>query len=189
MKYIQSFGLIGILVSGLFLTAPSAEAGILLEPYMTYEVSTVNATTGGQPDGGKNNGAIGIGGRIGYKLIIPVWIAADISQVSGKYKPDLPGSDLTFTRSNTYLTVGFDFPILFRAWAGMGLSNSTKVSDASTDVTVSGGSNMKVGVGLGLIPFMSVNLEYFTSKPTLPTDYSAYDETGFALGVSVPFNL
>lgn len=177
-----------------------AQAGLMLEPYLGYETSTVSATgtvggVAGIPMDQKNTGTTMIGGRIGYKLLIPIWIAADVSTGSGTYKYDaaLAGAtlgDVSFTRMNTYATVGFDFPILFRAWLGIGVGNKTTVKDNSGSSDVKGGSSQKLGLGLTFLPMISVNVEYFTNKPDMPSSaITKYEETGLQVGLSLPLDL
>ena len=182
------------ILGSLMLFAAPAHAGLLLEPYLGYETSSVSATftvSGvGVPVDSKNKGTTAIGGRIGYKLLIPVWFAADVSTSSGTYKADTPlGTDSTFKRMSTYATVGFDFPILFRAWLGIGVGNKTTITSAGTDTDMKGGSSQKLGLGLTFLPMVSVNVEAFTNKPDLPTGYTKAEESGVQLGVSLPFNL
>ena len=188
MKKSMQSGLIAMLIS---FFGTSAQGGILLEPYLNYNTSSVSADVLAIPIGLKDKGSVSIGGRIGYKLILPIWIAADISQGSGTFSPDLNVTgNSSFTRSDAYATVGFDFPILFRAWVGLGLSSSLKIKDsAGTTTEYSGGSKQKLGVGLGFIPLLSVNVEYFTSKPNAPAGSTKAEETGLSIGVSAPFNL
>lgn len=180
----------GFVALALSLTGAIAHAGILLEPYLSYNTSSVSSEAVGIPIGYKDSGSVSIGGRIGYKLILPIWIAADISQGSGKFKADLGATeDSTYTRSDTYATFGFDFPILFRAWAGLGLSTNMTSKDSTSSTEFTGGSKQKLGIGLGFIPFLSVNIEYFTWKPNMPAGVTKAEETGLSIGVSAPFNL
>ncbi len=88
-----------------------------------------------------------------------------------------------------YATVGFDFPILFRAWLGVAIGNKTTLSSGGTDTDYKGGSGQKMGLGLTFLPMVSVNLEYFTNKPDLPTGVAKYEETGLQVGVSLPLDL
>lgn len=174
----------------IFFLSSVAEAGFMIEPYLNYTTSNFGTVVAGVPVGYKEKGTTGIGGRIGYKLLLPIWIAADISQSSGKMTADVGGSTSDYSRSATYATVGFDFPILFRAWAGIALSHSVSLDDgAGGKNEFKTGTGNKMGVGLGLIPFLSVNIEYFQFKPSGPATFSGLDENGLMIGVSAPFNL
>ncbi len=186
-KLFAALGTFGALA----LFAGPAQAGLMLEPYLTYETSNVTSSpAAGVNVDSKNSGTTMIGGRIGYKLLIPIWFAADVSTGSGTYKPDLPlFSDATFKRVNTYATVGFDFPILFRAWLGIGVGNKTTTTSAGVDQEFKGGSSQKMGIGLTFLPMVSVNVEAFTNKPDLPTGVTKYDESGLQVGVSLPLDL
>lgn len=179
-----------ILGSLLFFAGP-AHAGLMLEPYLTYETSNLRTEPlPGVNLDSKNSGTTAIGGRIGYELLVPIWFAADVSMSSGTFKPDLPlYADSTFKKTNIYATVGFDFPILFRAWLGVGISNKMTTSSGGIDRDFSGGSHQKMGLGLTFLPMVSLNLEAFTSKPDLPTGVRKSEETGLQLGVSLPLDL
>lgn len=174
--------------------ASHANAGLLLEPYLSYESSeqkigsSTNKITG-----------VGLGARVGYKLPVMLWFALDYNMMmGGEGKPD-QGSTDKIDSSNLYLDVGFDLPVLARVWAGYGLQKKSTFKDDNSSSDVTYESPIKVGVGFTFLPIVSVNLEYFMSKVkesktgSTTVDYgSGYDtrdNNGLILSVSAPFNL
>ncbi len=197
MKKIKIIAILASLTLGL-----SARAGILIEPYMTYESSTQDIVSkiGSIDVGGKTTG-LGLGARLGYTLPVLFWFALDYSLMSdGTFSPSQSSSTADkVDRSDLYLTAGFDFPIMFRAWFGYGLMNKATVKDSSGNAELSGGTNIKLGGSFTGLPIVCINLEYFQNDfgnyKASGVDGSASDtfstskESGFRLGVSAPFDL
>ncbi len=176
------------LALGLF--TPGASAGILIEPYLGYE-SGQNTAVGSGDFSSKTTGVVG-GLRLAYSLPLLVWFGADYSMMpGGTAKPDFSGSSYTVSRSDLYAVVGVDLPILLRFWAGYGLVNSMVHKKPSGDETYSAGSNMKIGVGVKLIPLFNIYLEaYKHQSATVPaTITGTYADVGYVLGLSFPIDL
>lgn len=198
-----------ILTTVLFLAlSPLSHAGILIEPYLGYEITknsaTVNAAYLSSPvDFDKGGSATGgnYGLRIGYKLPVFFWAALDASMGSGKQKYDnsLVFTDDDFSRTVIGATFGVDLPILLRAWVGYGFSDQLTLKTATGVKDTLKGTNTKVGIGLKMIPFMSVNVEYilrkytdatgdtYVSPTTYSTVYGKSEQSSVLLSVSVPF--
>lgn len=174
------------------MTTP-AQAGIMLEPYLGLEQGQTYAVTSTADASYKTSGTA-IGARIGYSLPALFWLGVDYSMMSGKGKPDIGGSDGDLKRTDLYAVAGVDLPILLRAWAGFGLMNSATVSTGGVDTKISGGTKMKAGVGLTMLPLVSVNLELFNHKgakyETGGTEVSttALEDNGGLLTVSLPLD-
>lgn len=126
-----------------------SHADILIEPYLGYEMGKTT-----DPDGKLTGSQLGL--RLAYKTPVMLWVGADYTAgVSGEVDPD-SGTKETAKRSTLSGVVGIDFPILLRAWVGVGLTNELKVDNAGTFK----GKNVKLGVGFTGLPFVSLNLEY-----------------------------
>lgn len=144
----------------------------------------------------KSSGTV-LGGRIGYSLPILMWFGIDYSfSTGGKYKPDNGAAQGDLTRNDLYAMVGVDLPILLRAWAGFGLMNSVTTKDSTGgESKTKGGTKLKAGVGLGFIPFVSINLEAWNHKgyklesAGVETTAALAEDSGVGLGISVPFDL
>lgn len=181
-----------------FLAMASAKAGILIEPYFAMESGTLTQKVANTDIGGSTSATI-LGARLGYKLPLMLWVAADYSMATGgKFKALTVSYD--YTRTNLNLDVGIDFPILFRAWLGFGLNNEMKLTEGSTNTFFKEGGFTKLGVAYSGLPFISINFEYYTWAPNKYTDangttssasstFSDLKDTGFNVGVSLPFNL
>lgn len=183
-------------------SAINANAGIMLEPYLGYNSGTLahDVKTSGASEGGKVTG-MGAGLRLGYKLPLMLWLAADYGMMSGgKFSADTAGLDGKVDSSDIYVTVGFDLPILARVWAGYGLGNTAKVKfDSGPESKLTYESAMKIGVGFKLIPMLSLNAEYFmktlkdfednTGATVVASNYySTANASGFMVSISAPFD-
>lgn len=187
MTFFVSFGL-----------ASQASAGLLLEPYLGYESSTLTLDDGSVDSGGKGSG-LGFGARLGYKTPIMIWVAADYSSVSGAtYKGAVSTNDGKIDSTNLFVDVGVDLPILFRLWAGYGVQSKSKfAADSGAGGDIIYESPLKVGIGLTALPLVSINVEYFTAKvkeietggsTTQGSFFKTSDNKGLVVSVSAPFN-
>ncbi len=152
--------LLGLTLCLLVGFASFAKAGIFVEPYAGYGLGSYDDGAG---EKGKVS-AVSLGARIGGEMNM-LFIGADVSkQMSGKIKADnAGGTDEKFTGTQLYGVVGANLPIL-RLWAGYGLLNEIKMDSVLGDVTVDGGSHIKLGVGFKIIPMVSLNVEYLIEK-------------------------
>lgn len=193
-----------------FLVRP-AHAGLLLEPYLGYSISSTELILGS----GSGTGADGVtlkfdntgtvlGGRVG--MTIPMFFfAIDASALTGtaKYKSS---SDSTYTsvdqtlNGTTLALVGGVNLLIFRAYAGYGFLTETKFSASGTDATYKG-TTMKVGASFTGLPLVALNLEYFQdsySKVKLSSGdfdlkssgiYKDFKTSGILFSVSLPLSL
>ncbi|MBX3017831.1 MAG: hypothetical protein KF767_08080 [Bdellovibrionaceae bacterium] len=178
------------------LMAAPAHAGLMLEPYIGLEQGQTYSVIANLADASyKTSGSV-LGARIGYSLPLLFWFGVDYSLVAGgKAKPDFGGPDSDLKRSDLYAVAGVDLPILLRAWAGYGIMNETTVSNNIAETKITGGTKMKVGVGLTMLPLVSVNLELFNHKGAkveiagTNTPMSTFEDAGGVLSVSLPLDL
>lgn len=164
----------------------AAHAGIMIEPYLGYEMGK---TTDVNAVDGKFDGA-NLGARLAYKTPLMLWVGVDGQfGVSGKYKPD-SGSDADQKHNTLYGVVGIDLPILLRGWVGYGFSDNLKL-DTPYSSTIKG-KNFKVGVGFTGLPFISLNAEYIKGTTdkiedgTLANSNPTSKNESFMLSVSLP---
>lgn len=139
-----------------------AQASLMIEPYagviLGTQKYTETSTFGGDDDTNKLNGTA-FGLRLGYQFLIP-YVALDYTSFSGTCE----NSNLKLDCSGSQIggVVGASLPFI-RPYAGAGFSNNLKIKANGTtqteDVTHSG-TYTKVGLGLGFIPIIHVNIEY-----------------------------
>lgn len=180
-----------LLATAICLSTSIASAGILIEPYLGYESGQNVAVGTGGDVSSKTSGLVG-GLRLAYSLPLLVWFGADYSMMpNGTARPDLVGSSYSITRSDLYAVVGVDLPILLRFWLGYGLANSMVHKKTAGDETYSAGTNMKIGVGVKLIPLFNIYLEAYQHKSSsIPAAITGtYADAGYVLGLSFPVDL
>jgi hypothetical protein len=169
-----------IIAIAMLVSAPFAHADLLLEPYIGYVKGSYEAGPGTEEDWG----GIAFGGRVGYQTL-GFMIGADY--LTGKMEDDAdPSSDLT--PGDLGVFVGYNFPILLRVYGVYSPMAKLKSDDGTSSDTYEG-TSMRLGVGTTFLPFVSVNLEYWTAEydeadagPMNP----AVESTGYALTVSLP---
>lgn len=176
-----------------FLIIKPASAGVLIEPVLGYNFGKFDVDTAGFDSESMTGPAIG--GRIGYQnlgfQLGLDYLRSTMDIDNNDYKEDA-------TISEFAAFVGFEFPILLRAYAGYIFSASGETeADFGTgkdDVKLEDGSGVKLGLGFTLLPFVDINLEYRkgsfdewkfgSQKIDDKVDYSAY-----MIAVSLPFVL
>jgi hypothetical protein len=128
----------------------SAQAGLLLEPFAGTLMSSKFKSGSTEKD---LSGTM-MGARLGFQNF-GFMFGLDVSQGSLKIKDSTDG----FSSSVYSAFVGYDFPILLRAWVKMNLSGEGK-SGATTYTNPSG---TFIGIGYKMIPFLSINFETGTT--------------------------
>jgi len=178
----------------------TAHAGILIEPYLGYEMGDlIRKDVGSTTETTDKVSGVSYGMRLGYKFLLP-WVALDYSSGTATGKPD-SGTDFDLTKSSLGAVVGVNLPLI-RMWAGYGFSNEATIKGtAGSNNLKLKGNYLKAGVGLGFIPLVSINLEYKINdikKVDLGAGAGEVDKSTIfdtakhdtiMLSVSVPFNL
>ena len=167
----------------------SASAGLLVEPYLGYEIGSGEA---GSTDYTFNTSVLG--GRVGYTML---GLMGGIDYSLGM-ESDLEGKTGGVTGKTKYsqdslgLFVGYELPILLRAWATYYLSTNLERQEGTDKGKEYSGDGLGLGVGFTGLPFVSLNLEYRMMS------YDEYDGTALAnkidmnfvmVGVSLPLDL
>lgn len=179
--------------------ATQAQARIMLEPYLGYEMdSKLKLESSGTDIGGKTSGTT-LGARVAYALPTMVWFGVDYSLTKdAKFKGNFSSDDGKVDRSNLYVDVGVDLPVLARVWAGYGIMNSSKYKfDSGGETTLKDGTAIKLGVGFTALPLVSINVEVTSQdyknyesgsfSGSVGDAWETHKETGLLLSVSAPF--
>jgi hypothetical protein len=160
---------VGVLFVTFAFFTTQARADLLIEPVLGYStglkgevkaatvpgVGTINKNTFSGGGGGS------FGGRLGYqKLGFQVgldYLHSSIDPADKDFKGNLSIDEWAGF-------VGFEFPVLFRVYAGYIFSaNGTGKYNTGSSVdklTLSDGSGVKAGLGFTLLPFLDINFEY-----------------------------
>jgi hypothetical protein len=165
---------------------PSAHAGLLLEPYLSYgsgQIKGVNSV---------NYSGTEYGARVGYTMMG--------FGIGGEYMATNLTTDSnpkdTLTSGDLGVFVSYKFPVLVRAYATYFPSSSLKDDNGTFNQTFKSGNILKLGVGFTGIPFIQIGVEYITSTYSKVeiggVDFNTSPNvttSGYALSVSAPFNL
>lgn len=197
-----------ILTAILFMSIFStANAGLLLEPYLGYAISGEGDMTEDGTSFKSEYSGLTYGGRVGWSSFgFMGGIDYSLSSYDVETKFNASTAKDGMDRSQMGIFVGFKFPVLLRVWGTYFISADMEGADAQA---VSGaqvfdsrhkledGSGFGLGVGLSLMPFVSVNLEYRTIEydklsqagvnVTTITEKMNMDE--ILLSVSLPIDL
>lgn len=175
-----------------------SHAGLLVEPYLNYTSGSLQLTSLAGDESKYEYSGPDIGLRLGYKFIIP-WFALDYSgSVGSSGKTDLINYEAT--RNQLGAVIGVDVPFGVRLYAGYGFQNDLNLKNGVSELKFSGGNSTKIGIGLGMIPLLSINFEYcvnkynkFSNETTEAADiagtYSKQNFTTTHVSISAPFNL
>ena len=173
--------------------------GILVTPYLGYEMGTVSYKLGGITDTSLKTSIIPLGVRLGYSFG-GFWTAADVTaSVSGSNSYDKPvgtkDDDVSIQRMG--LDLGWQFDRV-NLWANYIVSNkSTQKSQlAGSSENVLTGSGYSAGFGYMVTPKFTIELVYhvdqfkkgkFGSNPEVDLDSVATDYTNSAFGINFAF--
>jgi opacity protein-like surface antigen len=186
----------GLLLVSFFFVTSQARAELLIEPVIGYNLGAKadfkeNAPlfAGKEYSGGRGPS---FGGRLGYqKLGFQVGLDYLHSTLDMDHK-DLK-EDVSMDEWAAF--VGFEFPILFRVYAGYIFSAEGETEFANnTQVDLKSGSGLKAGLGFTILPFLDINFEYrrgtFDEWKAGNTKFdSEVDYNSFMIGLSLPFTI
>lgn len=169
-----------------------AHAGILIEPYFGYDTGDSKTTLiVGNIEGKDTVSGPSFGLRLGYKFMIP-WIALDYSLSEQSYDN---GGKKDLKKTALGAVIGADIPFGLRIFGGYGFDEKFR-GENSLEFS---GTYTKVGLGMGLVPMVAVNLEYIMHKiekvkngsveVNADTLYSKQEYNSIFLSISAPFNL
>lgn len=170
-----------------FLTLnPTAQASLLLEPYVGY-VSGSSKTTSSSNFTGTEYGA-----RVGYS-VLGFAIGAEYDATS--FTDDLTPKD-NLSSGDLGAFVAYKFPILLRVYGTYFPASEIKAESNGTTSTYKSGNLTKLGVGFTGLPFININVEYilgsYSKVVSAGTEVSLdpkLTSSAFALSISAPFNL
>jgi hypothetical protein len=142
---------------------PAAQAAFYIEPYLGYEIGSYQMQNPAFANG--NARGFDLGARIGTKILDLLVIALDGRYGSLVDTSNTTGSvtDGSSTSRALGVTVGVDFPVLLRVWAGYNFLNQMEYSVAATsnyNGYLLSGSSTKIGIGFTPLPLFSLNVEY-----------------------------
>jgi hypothetical protein len=179
----------------------SANAGFLVEPYLGYKMGSGDRST--NPTTDIDYSSPTFGARLGYQFL-GLMAGVDYSLASFDLTQEQSGSSDTVNsmKQSTFgLFVGYDFPILLRAWGAMYFDSNLEDDDSRNSNLGDefGGDGYGLGVGFTGLPFVSINLEYrslsyddFTDASNSANDgtlANPYDVSEIILSVSLPLDL
>lgn len=173
-----------------------AHAGVIVEPFIGYDSSSLKTTDIGGTTGSATNSGMDFGARLGYRFGQGFWVAAEYAGGSGKSKNDTTEQD--YSKSAMSAVFGYDMG-RFNVWAGYGFSDKITLKNSGSPDTDITGTNLKVGVGFEAVNHVALNLEYLMPKytklnagsgdVTISDFYSKFDTSGVMFSVSFPFDL
>jgi len=173
----------------------NAQAGLLVEPIIGYNITGVKYKTASATLGTAAQGLV-YGGRLGFVILDTIFIAADYTSGELSWEPEgavQTEIDAKLTRFG--ITAGMDVPVLpLRVWAGSFKSDFSADNNIAGKYDFSDGDGIKLGVGLTFLPFIDINFEYYTAEYDTykiggTTQNFTAEDKGAMLSLSAPFNL
>jgi hypothetical protein len=135
------------------LVSLSAHA-FIIEPFVGYEMGDYKTGSGKNDLAGMNFGARLGGTTLGFMY--------GVEFQAGTVSYENPGNaDVDLDTTDIGAFVGYELPILLRAWATYYFSHK---ADVSTGGDRKGDGGMKIGVGFTGLPLVSINLELMNRK-------------------------
>jgi hypothetical protein len=180
-----------------FTVSMSANALFHIEPYLGYKkLSGENSQT---PKTEYDFSGVTYGARLGLSSL-GFFGGLDYSMASGDWESEVSNTKTTVDSSQTMmgLFVGYELPILLRAWATYYMDIKHEVESGSNNGREYSGGGYGLGVGYTGLPFVSLNLElkkytydeYESATGTKVTlNNGEHDYTEMMVSVSLPLDL
>jgi hypothetical protein len=183
-----------ILVALFLLLSFNANAWLLVEPYIGYDIGTKSEITPSNPPAELEYNGFIYGGRLGFVWKI-LMLGVDMSGMSGTATTTSTGieidKDVTKSSFGAFAGVNVDLTAIgLRAWVSYFFSNKLSFED-NTELK---GNGWGIGLGITLIKFLGINFEYRgNSFDELTSDLGnatvEYKPSEFVISLSVPLNL
>ena len=138
----------------IFIAYGSAQAGLLLEPFVGYVSGSQKQTTTAN-----FTGTI-YGARAGFSFLR---FAVGADYTGGNFTDDSTPK-FTLTSGDVGGFVSYKFPILFRIYGAYVPSAKLKGSSSISSFTLQKATAMKLGLGYTGLPFVNINIEYLSSS-------------------------
>ncbi len=186
----MKWSLIALIV---MITQSVAHASLLLEPHLGYNISGSGDTGSGTSLVKYSYSGVQLGGRVGYQLL---GLMTGVDYTRSSYTLEAKGLSSTtntdLDRSEIGVFVGYNFPILLRAWGTYYFNNTSTYPNGNE----ASGNTTELGVGFTGLPFVSLNLmvrmasfDELKSGTTTSAISPKQDFTEVVVGVSLPFTL
>jgi len=189
-----------LLIGTLLLSATTAQADLLIEPYLGFGISS--GENGASPKTEYSQNSPFIGGRLGYQ-VIGLMAGLDYTKgMEGDFERKTNGSTskADVDQQTLGLFVGYNLPIMLRAWVSYYLSSKLEFQSSSAVGDQYKGGGYGVGVGFTGLPLVSLNLEYrmlsfdeyknaSTGNTSSLSGNSEIDYNQLMLSVSIPLTL
>lgn len=171
----RKLGLAAVLALGLF--GANANAGIMVEPFLAYEMSDYSASGGTERDVTGSH----FGVRLAYTML-GAMVGAEYQ--TGSVSVEFPSGDADLDTTDIGLFVGYEFPILLRIYGTFYLSHEA-TPESSQDLEGDGGT--KIGVSYMGLPFVALNFEMMSrSFDTQGSSTIDVETDGFMVGLGIP---
>lgn len=167
-----------LVIIGAFMAMP-ANAAFLIEPYLGTHFNSTS------DDGDTAITGTAMGARLGYQSL-GLMLGLNYKSADLEFDPD-SGSSSDIDHTHYGLFVGYEFPILVRAWAEYVIGGGAESDSGAEYDSVSG---TQVGFGYTGLPFISINLEVGNLKYEEGTygslDLDDSEISTYMLSISLP---
>jgi len=161
----------------------SANAGVYVDPYLSYVMS------GSYERGTTDEDVSGmfLGARIGYGML---GLAFGVEYMISDGEVDMAGTN-DLSHGSLGVFAAYELPILLRVYGTYFFDDSVEY-DSGTSTSDFTGTGLKLGVGYTGLPFVSINFEHYVATydeadgNALTNDV---DYTVTMIGVSIPLSL
>jgi hypothetical protein len=194
-----------LLLAVSMLFATSSFAGVLIEPQLGFKFAGSADTRAHGNNVAYKYSGVDIGGRLGYQML---GVMGGLNYNMSSFSKDAAGASISPTsatvdvdQTSIGVFVGYNLPILLRAWVAYNFSAEEKATKAVSNYSANGdkwsGTSTEIGVGFTGLPFLSLNLayrminydEFYNASNSTTTTSNSYKPTEIALSVSLPFDI
>lgn len=177
-----------ILLLTLGLLSFHANAGLLIEPF--YGVALNGSIETENDDADYDSGST-YGARLGWTMM-GLQLGVDYRNHLNEF--EVNDVDIETASTITYAFIGYEFPVMFRIYAGMGVSSEGTFDNGTNEFDLSEASSTVVGLSYKGLPFIAINFEMVNYDwDTIELDGNdvndEYSGSHYLVSLSIPINL
>lgn len=179
-----------ILLLSLVFISFQVNAGILIEPYFG---TAINSSVDDTNDEGEYASATAYGARLGYQNL-GLQLGIDWRNFTAEIDMDSQNDDIEYTHNPIYAFIGYEFPVMFRIYAGFAISGEGSGELGNNEADYTEMSSNYIGLSYTGLPFIALNFEmvnwgWDTEDFGNNENDSDFEGSHYLLSVSLPLNL
>ena len=167
----------------------TSNAGIHVEPYLGFSAAKIDEKISALPQTSDGLTGVGLGLRVGYSIPF-FWGAIDYSTAGSLTSKvaETAGGNSSASADKMGITAGFTLVPMLDLMAGYVMTANLTQNLIGGEEKLKG-SGYKLGVGITMLPLVSIIIEYMDISYDNSTNITNASEKGLMVSLSLPLDL